>query len=82
MFDSGKENATKRLAYKNLCLFTLDGYISVDHVEMDFKEILELGKKTPRNSAIIEADATTDGMYVSPPQHQVRQQVEEKPTLS
>ncbi|XP_043985015.1 proline-rich protein 36 [Gambusia affinis] len=41
------------------------GYISVDHVEMDFKEILELGKKTPRNSAIIEADATTDGMVLN-----------------
>ncbi|XP_014896273.1 FYN-binding protein [Poecilia latipinna] len=36
------------------------GYVSVDHVEMDFKEILELGKKTPRNSAVIETDAAID----------------------
>uniref|UniRef100_A0A3B5QG19 FYN binding protein 2 n=1 Tax=Xiphophorus maculatus TaxID=8083 RepID=A0A3B5QG19_XIPMA len=41
------------------------GYIPVDHVEMDFKEILELGKKTPRNSAIIEAEAATDSMVLN-----------------
>ncbi|MEQ2161238.1 hypothetical protein GOODEAATRI_007777, partial [Goodea atripinnis] len=41
------------------------GYVSVDHLEMDFKEMLELGKKTPRNSTITEAETTTDGRYVS-----------------
>ncbi|XP_054907467.1 FYN-binding protein 1 [Poeciliopsis prolifica] len=41
------------------------GYVSVDHVEMDFKEILELGKKTPRNSAVIETEATPDGKVLN-----------------
>uniref|UniRef100_A0A3Q2CDF3 Helically-extended SH3 domain-containing protein n=1 Tax=Cyprinodon variegatus TaxID=28743 RepID=A0A3Q2CDF3_CYPVA len=36
------------------------GYVSVEHLELDFKDMLELGKKTPRNSTVIETE-TTDG---------------------
>ncbi|KAM4739376.1 uncharacterized protein FYW61_003857 isoform 2-T2 [Anableps anableps] len=41
------------------------GYVSVDHLEMDFKEMLELGKKTPRNSSIIETETHTDGKVLN-----------------
>ncbi|MEQ2262070.1 hypothetical protein XENORESO_004963 [Xenotaenia resolanae] len=41
------------------------GYVSVDHLEMDFKEMLEVGKKTPRNSTITEAETTTDGRVLN-----------------
>ncbi|XP_047230278.1 titin isoform X1 [Girardinichthys multiradiatus] len=41
------------------------GYVSVDHLEMDFREMLEVGKKTPRNSTITEAETTTDGRVLN-----------------
>lgn len=28
-----------------MAVFLLDGYVSVEHVELDIKEMLELGKK-------------------------------------
>lgn len=38
----------------------LDGYVAVDHVELDIKEMLELGRKTlPRSkNNFIEPDGT------------------------
>ena len=46
-----------------------DGYVAVGHVELDIKEMLELGKKTARKSSsnIIEADVVSTGSrYVLP----------------
>lgn len=36
------------------------GYVSLDHLEMDMKEMLGMGK-TPRNSTVIETQTVTDG---------------------
>lgn len=42
-----------------------DGYVAVDHVELDIKEMLELGKRAAvnRNSTgnLIEAEVTSTG---------------------
>ncbi|XP_012721804.2 FYN-binding protein 1 [Fundulus heteroclitus] len=37
------------------------GYVSVSHLEMDFKEMMELGKKTSRSNAVTETETATDG---------------------
>ncbi|CAG5862525.1 unnamed protein product [Menidia menidia] len=43
------------------------GYVAVDHVELDIKEMMELGKKTARKSSskIIEADVASTGSRAS-----------------
>lgn len=44
------------------CEFLPDGYVAVDHVELDIKEMLELGKKTANTSKIISNSVDVDGM--------------------
>lgn len=48
-----------------VCVSFSDGYIAVDHVELDIKEMLELGKKaaiTRQNSGnILEPEVTSTG---------------------
>lgn len=48
-----------------LTLFVPDGYVAVDHVELDIKEMLELGKKaaiTQKNIGnAAEVDVTSTG---------------------
>ncbi|KAM4575564.1 uncharacterized protein V3H82_010056 [Fundulus diaphanus] len=41
------------------------GYVSVSHLEMDFKEMIELGKRTPRSSAVTETETATDGKVLN-----------------
>lgn len=45
--------------------FFPDGYVSVDHVELDIKEMLELGKKAANThksmSSAVETDMTSAG---------------------
>lgn len=46
-----------------------DGYVAVGHVELDIKEMMELGKKTTRRSSsnVMEIDGFgAGGMYVIP----------------
>lgn len=45
-----------------LCDFLPDGYVAVDHVELDIKEMLELGKKTANSSKIISNSVDVDSM--------------------
>lgn len=53
-----------------LCDFLPDGYVAVDHVELDIKEMLELGKRAVSNhkNAInaVEVDATSTGSRWAP----------------
>lgn len=44
------------------CEFLADGYVAVDHVELDIKEMLELGKKTANTSKIISNSVDVDAM--------------------
>ncbi|XP_013883846.1 nascent polypeptide-associated complex subunit alpha, muscle-specific form [Austrofundulus limnaeus] len=41
------------------------GYIDVQHVELDIKEMLELGKKTARNTAVIDLKEVNAGSRAS-----------------
>lgn len=49
----------------NLCDSLPDGYVAVDHMKMDFKEMLELGKKAASNhknlTGGVEMDGTSSG---------------------
>lgn len=42
--------------------FLPDGYVAVDHVELDIKEMLELGKKTANTSKIISNSVDVDAL--------------------
>lgn len=47
-----------------MCVFVPDGYVAVDHVELDIKEMLELGKKaaiTRNSSTAVEPEVTSTG---------------------
>lgn len=53
-----------------LCVFVTDGYVAVDHVELDIKEMLELGKKAAishrgnnnnNNIVVAEKEVTSSG---------------------
>lgn len=42
-----------------------DGYVAVDHVELDIREMVELGKKTAINrksgSSVVDGEVTSTG---------------------